>query len=187
METYGGAARPSIAKAVIVGGVVGAILSVVPILSSGNFCCCLWYALAGVIAVLIYKAASTTGVTSGMGALLGLVTGLITGILSLIIEAFATRSQLTDEGIQTFKDQLVTELHNMPAQGPYASGGEMDNIVNWITNMSRGDLLSFIILVFVIIAVVGTIIAVIAGIVTAAITGRKHTPVDEPPPYQPTM
>jgi len=186
MEQYGGERKPSIAKAVFIGGIVGAILSALPVLNGGNICCCLWYALGGLISVLIYRGASPFGVTSGIGALLGLVSGLITGIISGGIQISIFLAQVPASKFPQWKDDAINQLNQMASTDQY---GPMKDIFNTyisiLSSLTYETFVTYVIFVFAFVAIIGTIVALIAGTITAAVAGKKQAPLEEPPPYQP--
>jgi hypothetical protein len=69
----------------IVGGVIVGLLSVIPFVSAGNFCCCLWALLGGIVAAKMLIDRSPEPVKAGDGAMIGLLAGLIGGAIYLII------------------------------------------------------------------------------------------------------
>jgi uncharacterized membrane protein required for colicin V production len=187
MDSYTGEAKPSIFKAVLIGGLVGGVLSVVPVLYAGNCCCCLWYALGGVIAVLIYKAASAYGVNAGTGALLGLVTGVIAGVVDTIVIVGMASFAFTAQNLPKWKDEAARALQGAFSQQPQTPEVQQyaSTYMDWINNATRQDLMGGAFVLGIVLLVIGTIVAVIAGIITASVAGKKQGPIQEPPPYQP--
>ena len=96
MESYEAEPRPSIVKPALLGGVVGAVLGMIPGAMTCNCCCCLWFAVAGVISVLIYRAMTPHSFGAGMGGLLGLSSGLIAGIVSALVIFMMLKPQVTN-------------------------------------------------------------------------------------------
>jgi hypothetical protein len=72
-------------KPALIGGVVLGLLSVIPIVSLGNACCCLWAILGGVLASYLYVKNSPTPASAGDGAILGAMAGLIGAVITLVI------------------------------------------------------------------------------------------------------
>jgi hypothetical protein len=66
---------------VIVGGVVAAILSTIPLVNYCNFIFCMWMLLGAGIAVYMVKGKVQEDIAPGEGAAIGGITGLITGAL----------------------------------------------------------------------------------------------------------
>ena len=72
-------------KPAVIGGVVLGLLSVIPIISLGNVCCCLWAILGGVLASHLYIKSSPTPVSVGEGAMLGALAGVVGGAIYIVI------------------------------------------------------------------------------------------------------
>jgi hypothetical protein len=72
-------------KPALIGGVVLGLLSVIPFINWGNFCCCLWAILGGMLASYSYIKKSPTPASAGDGALLGLIAGVVGGLIVIII------------------------------------------------------------------------------------------------------
>jgi len=60
-------------------------LSVLPIVSLGNLCCCLWIIAGGVTAAYLLQQNQTTPITPADGALVGLCAGLIGALIYLAL------------------------------------------------------------------------------------------------------
>ena len=72
-------------KPALIGGVVLGILSVIPFVSAGNVCCCLWAILGGMLATYLYVKGSPTPANAGDGAVLGAMAGLVGAVISVIL------------------------------------------------------------------------------------------------------
>ena len=75
----------SYAQPALIGGLVVGVLSALPIVSIGNFCCCLWIVSGGVVAAYVVQANSTEPMTPADGALAGLLAGLVGAVVHLIL------------------------------------------------------------------------------------------------------
>jgi hypothetical protein len=69
----------------LIGGIVMGVLSALPIISAGNFCCCLWVISGGVVAAYLLQQNSTTPITPSDGALVGLLAGLIGALVQVVV------------------------------------------------------------------------------------------------------
>ena len=69
----------------LIGGLVVGVLSALPIVSIGNFCCCLWIVSGGVVAAYVVQANSSEPMTPADGALAGLLAGLVGAVVHLIL------------------------------------------------------------------------------------------------------
>jgi len=61
------------------------VLSALPIVSAGNFCCCLWVISGGAVAAYLFQQNQTTPITPGDGALVGLLAGLVGAFVQLMV------------------------------------------------------------------------------------------------------
>src|SRR4029450_7808478 len=62
---------------VLLGGVFIGVLSALPIVSAGTFCCCLWVLSGGSLAAYLLQQNQPTALTSGDGAIVGLLAGIV--------------------------------------------------------------------------------------------------------------
>lgn len=191
MDPYEAERKPSIIKPVLIGGIVGGVLGLIPGLSSCN-CCCLWFAVGGIISVLIYRSMAPYSLTAGMGGLLGLVSGIISGLVTSFGFFIASRSQLSDPDLydpeSARTQEAVAFIRDMYSQAgiPESQIDEMVNMYySFITSMTPESAMMNLILSLVALIIVGTIVSVVAGMITAAIAGKREQYPEEPPPYQP--
>jgi hypothetical protein len=61
----------------LIGGLVMGVLSALPLINTGNLCCCLWVVSGGAVAAYMLQQNQTQPITPGDGALVGLFAGLI--------------------------------------------------------------------------------------------------------------
>ena len=72
-------------KPAIIGGVVIGLLSIIPIVSLGNVCCCLWAILGGLLATYLYVKNSAVPAKPGDGAILGAIAGAVGGVIIVVL------------------------------------------------------------------------------------------------------
>ena len=72
-------------KPALIGGAVLGLLSVIPFVNFGNYCCCLWALLGGAIATNIYVKNSPTPATAGDGAIVGILAGVVGGVIVVVL------------------------------------------------------------------------------------------------------
>jgi hypothetical protein len=70
----------------VIGGVIMGVLSALPIVSAGNFCCCLWVVSGGVIAAYLLQQNQPGTITPADGALVGLLAGLIGAVVYFVVK-----------------------------------------------------------------------------------------------------
>ncbi len=64
-------------KGILLGGAIGGLLSVIPIVAAGNCLCCLWVILGGAIAAAVHAKGAGRPVGLGEGTLVGLLAGVV--------------------------------------------------------------------------------------------------------------
>jgi len=72
-------------KPALTGGIIIGLLSIIPIISLGNVCCCLWAILGGLIATYLYVKNSTVPASTGDGAILGAIAGAVGGLMAIVL------------------------------------------------------------------------------------------------------
>ncbi len=117
-------------KGLLVGGVLGGILTIIPFVNLGNCLCCLWIVLGGFLASAIHVKGSETAVSKGDGAITGLLAGvpmlivyivigipiavltgpLIMGIMSQVIDDPSFQSQLGQMMGQSIVQNIISAV-----------------------------------------------------------------------------
>jgi len=69
----------------LVGGLFIGVLSALPIVNTGNCCCCLWVISGGVLAAYLRQQNSPEGITSAEGAFIGFLAGIAGGLLGALL------------------------------------------------------------------------------------------------------
>jgi hypothetical protein len=67
------------------GGLVMGVLSALPLISAGNFCCCMWVISGGLVAAYVLQQRQATPITNGDGALVGLIAGICGAFVALLV------------------------------------------------------------------------------------------------------
>jgi hypothetical protein len=67
------------------GGLVMGVLSALPLISAGNFCCCMWVIAGGLVAAYVLQQRQVTPITNGDGALVGLLAGVVGAFVALVV------------------------------------------------------------------------------------------------------
>lgn len=114
----------------LIGGVVIAALSNIPIISIGNCLLCMWVWVGGIFAAWLYKrfqGSLTPGQGAGVGALAGVIAGLI-GLLISLLGFAGTQAALS--AASQYLDPEMTGGYDLAAlAGPVAFVGGLINIV----------------------------------------------------------
>jgi hypothetical protein len=162
--------KPNYGQPALIGGLVMGVLSALPIISAGNFCCCLWVVSGGAIAAYLLQQNHPAPITPGDGALVGLLAGLagafvqfLVGIPIGILVAPMERAML----------QRILEMSgNMPADMRDALERYSSSDAQF--GVARMILLQLARLVFALF--VGTIFSTIGGVIGAMVFKRDTPP-----------
>src|SRR5215216_5850482 len=69
----------------LMGGLFIGVLSYLPYIRGGNYCCCLWVLSGGALAAWLMQQNTPRPVTAGEGALVGLFSGLVGTLVWIVI------------------------------------------------------------------------------------------------------
>src|SRR5262245_18830033 len=106
--------KASFVQPAIIGGLVGGLLSALPIISGGNLCCCLWIVSGGVVAAYLLQQNQVAPITHGDGALVGLLAGVAGAFVFLI--ASIPISFFVEPMERVLFQRLVETMGNMPPE-----------------------------------------------------------------------
>jgi hypothetical protein len=77
--------KASLTQPALIGGLVGGVLSALPLVSGGNLCCCLWVVSGGVVAAYLLQQNQTAPIVASDGALVGLLAGVVGAFVYLVV------------------------------------------------------------------------------------------------------
>jgi hypothetical protein len=150
------------------------ILSVLPYVSYGNFCCCLWFVCGGFLAVYLHQQSDPTAITVGRGAITGLLSGIVGAVVYLI--AIVAISAVFAP-LEELADAMGRSAADMPP--------EVRRVFDWF--MANPILL--LVVDFFMRLVVGTIFSTIGGVIGAVFLRNDVPPAlggpIQPPPLPP--
>jgi hypothetical protein len=149
------------------GGLVTGVLSALPIVSAGNYCCCLWVVTGGLLSSYLLQQNRTEPIGAGDGAIVGLLAGVcgavIQAVLAVPIEMF----------VGPIERQILGRLTELSGSGRTAVDfGVPGPIAAAVLRV----------LAFIWTLVVGSIVSTIAGVVGAALFARPMPVAPQPPP-----
>jgi hypothetical protein len=143
--------------------VVG-VLSALPIISVGNFCCCLWVVSGGAVAAYVLQQNQLASLTPGDAALAGLLAGLAGAFIYLVLSIPITLLMAPMEAVmmERFIDsgRLPPEIRELA--GTYMGGA---------IKLAVG---------FFFMLVVGSMVAALGGLIGSLIF-KKPVPPGTPP------
>ncbi len=161
----------------IVGGVIVGVLSVIPIVSELNTCCCLWALLGGMIAAKLLIDSSPQPVKAGDGAMVGLWAGLIGGAIRFFV---GLPIELMTGGL---KLRLLERLAD------WTGDPKLQELVQRIIEQAQTQSLLQWLIGAVPIFIIGALIlagfTVLGGLLGVALFEKRTEPVASPPPYPP--
>jgi hypothetical protein len=141
----------------ITGGMFLGLLSSMPLISAGNFLCCMWVLLGGgIAAVLLTRQRPLSSITYGDGAFVGVMSGLFGAVIGTVVQlAFRV---ITAPFVQNQKDDYEKLMKQVGLEGPMRDfllrtfSGEISTLTVMFTFVSN-------LLVYALFAMIGGIIA----------------------------
>jgi hypothetical protein len=109
---------PSKLQPALLGGVAIGVLSALPVISIGNFCCCAWVVFGGALAAYLLQQNDPNPVNVGDGAVVGLMAGVFGAIVGSVLSIGVTmlagpfQAQMIDWVLNTARD-LPPEARSM--------------------------------------------------------------------------
>jgi hypothetical protein len=142
------------------------VLTALPIVSAGNFCCCLWVISGGVVAAYMLQQATPAPLRLEDGAIVGLLAGVIGAVVYLLLSIPVTLL------VAPMQRLLLTRLRDqMPP--------DLQRIFGGYTGAGLGLLVGFV-AGFIFWLFIGAVFSTLGGMLGAAIFRKK-----EPPPVAP--
>ena len=155
-------------KPAIIGGVVIGILSVIPFVSAGNLCCCLWAIVGGALATQMYVKNSPTPVNAGDGAIVGALAGIVGGIIAFVLGvpiAYAMGP--------TMRNLMVSLIENMDPQQAEMMRRQFE---------ASGDAIAPLLIQGLITSVLLFLFAIVGGLLGVPIFEKRKGAAPPPPP-----
>ncbi|MFL6216272.1 MAG: hypothetical protein ACJ74J_20480 [Blastocatellia bacterium] len=164
--------KPSKLVPALVGGVVLAGLSIIPLINLG---CCLWGIVGGAVAAyMLIRRSPVQRVTTGDGALTGTMTGLIGSLIFLVVN------------IPILLLSWASMVGNMREQAKKQADQNAQAMLNQIASFLEENRILGALLVWLIFALIAVGLATLGGIIGVAIfEKRKAAPPAYPPPGNP--
>jgi hypothetical protein len=164
--------KASLIQPAIIGGLIGGVLSALPLISGGNLCCCLWIVSGGVVAAYVLQQNQSAPIAAGDGALVGLLAGVAGAFVYLVVSIPV--SLLVAPLEQRILQGLAETMNNMPPEfREYAT-----------QSRSAGFRAAMAVFSFIFMLFLGAVFSTIGGLLGALIFGKKTPPgiIDIPPP-----
>jgi hypothetical protein len=156
--------NPNKLQPALLGGAFIGVFSVLPVISAGNACCCLWVIVGGMLAAYLMQQNHPQPVTAGDGAAVGALAGLIGACVDLAISI--PLSLLTGPMQRRMLEGFMAERADIPPQ-----------VRDMIEQMAAGPLAIGI--GFSLMVVAGLIFGTLGGVLGAMLF--KKSPPPAPP------
>jgi hypothetical protein len=155
----------------VIGGLVGGVLSALPLISGGNLCCCLWIVSGGVVAAYVLQQNQIAPIVSSDGALVGLLAGVVGAFVYLVVSI--PINLLVAPMEQRIFQRLAETMNNMPPEfREYATRSTSGGVRVLMSAVS-----------FVFMLFLGAVFSTLGGLLGTVIFGKKTPPgvIDIPP------
>ena len=163
--------KASLTQPALIGGLVGGLLSALPLISAGNLCCCLWIVSGGVIAAYVLQQNQTAPIVAGDGAMVGLLAGVAGAFVYLVVSI--PINLLVAPLEQRIFQRLAETMNNMPPEfREYATRSTSGGV------RAAMAVFSFMFMLFL-----GAVFSTIGGLLGVLIFAKKTPPgvIDVPP------
>ena len=160
--------KASLTQPALIGGLVGGVLSALPLIAGGNLCCCLWIVSGGAVAAYLLQQNQSLPIAASDGALVGLLAGVAGAFVYLVLSIpinilMAPMERVLFERLSETMSSMSPEFREY-ARGSVSSGAAL-------------------VLGFVLMLVLGAIFSTLGGMLGAVIFRKKMPPgtIDVPP------
>jgi len=172
-RTWGGST--TISQPAVLGGLFIGVLSGLPLVGMGNFCCCLWVVCGGLLGAYLDQQHDPRPITVGRGALTGLLSGIIGAFVWLIV------SIVVNILLAPLRQSALADFTRSTRDLPPEVRSMLETLS---ANPSIGLFIGFVMFLFA-----GAIFATLGGILGAAFFRNDAPPAvggpSEPPPLPP--
>jgi len=170
-------ARPVYGQPALIGGLVMGVLSALPIISTGNVCCCLWVVSGGAVAAYLLQQNTSAPITPGDGALVGLLAGLIGALVQFALSI--PIGILVAPMERAFMQRALEIANSMPPE----MRGMIERYGNTDVQLGIGFMIIRRMAALMIWLCVGGVFSTLGGLIGAMIFQKKTPPgvIDVPP------
>ena len=151
-------------------------LSVLPLISAGNACCCLWVVGGGAVAAYVFQQNQPGPITAGDGALAGLLAGLVGAVVYLVL------SIPIDIVMAPMERAMLERIANSATNMPPNMRILLDRLNRQASDAGIGLMIVRRIVVFMAMLFVGAVFSTIGGVLGALIFRKSPPQTAEPPP-----
>jgi hypothetical protein len=150
-------------QAALLGGLFNGVLSALPIVSLGNYCCCCaWVIGGGLVAAYVDQQNASAPITPVRGAQVGLLAGVVGAVVWLLL------SRAIDPLLAPYVQQLLREVASNASDMPPDARAWLDGLSNYEGPRYLGG--------FVLMLLVGSVFSTIGGVIGAVYFRRDIPP-----------
>ena len=150
------------------------VLSALPLINTGNLCCCLWVVSGGVVAAYLLQQNHPLPITPGDGAVVGLLAGLIGAVIAFVL------SIPIDLLMEPVQRAMVQRTLEMAGTMPPAMRQLLEQYAQPPTEIGVASRVVFRMVGLFVLLAVGSIFSTIGGLLGAAIFKKSAPPVQPP-------
>src|SRR5262245_27525398 len=170
--------KPSKLQPALAGGLILGLGSSLPLTNIGNYCCCLWAVLCGLIAAkMLVNRSPVLPVTSGDGATAGLLGGIVGAAISLMV-AVPIELLGWSANIESAR-QMSDRLDDAATRAIFAAA----------TNLFENHPIGLVMLSWLVFALFSTGVAALSGAIGVSFFEKRRDQIPpsqpQPPPEQP--
>jgi hypothetical protein len=148
------------------------VLSALPLVSTLNFCCCLWVVSGGLLAAYLLQQNQSTPITAADGALVGFLAGISGAIIMFLLSIPISLL------VAPMERAMVQRALGMSGNMPPEVRQILENYAEPRTNLGIAGQIVIRIIGFFLFLVVGVVFSALGGLLGAALFGRRVPPVD---------
>jgi hypothetical protein len=159
--------KASFTQPALIGGLVGGLLSALPLVAGANLCCCLWVVSGGLAAAYLLQQNQPMPITQADGALVGLLAG-VAGAFVYVVVSIPLNLVLAPFERAMF-ERLSDTIGNMPPQFQAFARTSVTGTARAIAG-------------FIFMLVVGAIFSTLGGLLGAVFFAKKTPPIGQNAP-----
>jgi hypothetical protein len=176
----------SVAKAGILGGLLGALLIATPFLNALNFCCCALVIACGAFSAWMLRSDSGGAASTGRCAAAGLLSGVVAALVGVPLGAFLSRAAFGAARLEAQVAEMLEVLRqSMEGSGQPLPPGFMEAFESGLRATSGLEMNGWLVASAIFSAGVHGLFGLLGGILGALMTRRAPPPPPPPPPAAP--
>ncbi|MGH9312390.1 MAG: hypothetical protein ACRD1S_04240 [Vicinamibacterales bacterium] len=166
---------PAKLQPALYGGAFIGVLSALPFVNLGNFCCCMWVIGGGVIAAYVMQQNYPLPITVADGALVGLLAGVFGGVIGAVLSI----------PIELAFGDMQREMFRRVVEGLGTLPPEAQDVFDQMEGRGAAEMALGTIFQLMIGVVAGAIFGMLGGVLGAAMFRKDQPPTPSETPLVP--